>query len=122
MVDPIEQRVIEMITIRSGCYIFRKKKYDTYTAESSIHFDVQLDQDDVEELVEEFAKEFGVDMSNFHLEAYYPEVKFSWNLFKNLTLWMFLISRLTCLFNRLRPGNGCSTNCEELNKWLYLFT
>lgn len=41
MVDPIEQRVIEMITIRSGCYIFRKKKYDTYTAESSIHFDVQ---------------------------------------------------------------------------------
>lgn len=71
-----------MITIRSGCYMFRKKKYDTYTAESNIHFDVQLDQDDVEELVEEFEKEFGVDMSNFHLEVYYPEVKFSWNPFK----------------------------------------
>ncbi|MDU4422618.1 DUF1493 family protein [Raoultella planticola] len=100
MVDPIEQRVIEMITIRGGCYIFSKKKYDTYTPESSIHFDVQLDQDDVEELVEEFETEFGVDMSTFHLEAYYPEVKFSWNLFKkpdpvdvpDLTIDMFIQS------------------------------
>ncbi len=82
MVEGIEKRVIEMFTIRSGTYLFRKKKYDTYTPESSIHFDVQLDQDDVEELVEDYSKEFNVDMSNFHLETYYPEVKFSWNPFK----------------------------------------
>lgn len=82
MVEDIEKRVIEMFTIRSGTYLFRKKKYDTYTAESSVHFDVQLDQDDVEELVEEYSKEFNVDMSDFHLETYYPEVNFSWNPFK----------------------------------------
>ncbi|ELY4524395.1 DUF1493 family protein [Cronobacter turicensis] len=82
MVEDIEKRVIEMFTIRSGSYLFRKKKYDTYTAESSIHFDVGLDQDDVEELIEDYSKEFNVDMSNFHLETYYPTVNFSWNPFK----------------------------------------
>ncbi|AFK00671.1 DUF1493 family protein [Cronobacter sakazakii] len=82
MVEDIEKRVIEMFTIRSGSYLFRKKKYDTYTAESSIHFDVRLDQDDVEELIEDYSKEFNVDMSNFHLETYYPTVNFSWNPFK----------------------------------------
>ncbi|ELY2495225.1 DUF1493 family protein [Cronobacter muytjensii] len=82
MVEDIEKRVIEMFTIRSGSYLFRKKKYDTYTAESSIHFDVRLDQDDVEELIEDYSKAFNVDMSNFHLETYYPTVSFSWNPFK----------------------------------------
>lgn len=82
MVEDIEKRVIDMFTIRSGSYLFRKKKYDTYTAESSIHFDVRLDQDDVEELIEDYSKEFNVDMSNFHLETYYPTVNFSWNPFK----------------------------------------
>ncbi|WP_105686306.1 DUF1493 family protein [Cronobacter dublinensis] len=82
MVEDIEKRVIEMFTIRSGSYLFRKKKYDTYTAESSIHFDVRLDQDDVEELIEDYSKAFNVDMSNFHLETYYPTVNFSWNPFK----------------------------------------
>ncbi|EOJ6002659.1 DUF1493 family protein [Cronobacter sakazakii] len=82
MVEDIEKRVIEMFTIRSGSYLFRKKKYDTYTAESSIHFDVRLDQDDVEELIEDYSTEFNVDMSNFHLETYYPKVNFSWNPFK----------------------------------------
>nr|WP_315300191.1 DUF1493 family protein [Raoultella terrigena] len=82
MVDNIEQRVIALITRHSSYYPFRKQKYDTFTAESSIHFDVRLDQDEVEELNEDFAKEFGVDMSNFHLEDYYPEVKHSWNPFK----------------------------------------
>lgn len=78
----IEQRVLHMFSVRAGAYMFRKKKYDTYTAESNIYFDVQLDQGDVEELVEDFAKEFGVDMSNFHLETYYPDVNHSWNPFK----------------------------------------
>ena len=82
MVEDIEKLVIEMFTIRSGSYLFRKKKYDTYTAESSIHFDVRLDQDDVEELIEDYSKEFNVDMSNFHLETYYPTVNFSWDPFK----------------------------------------
>ncbi|ELY5941135.1 DUF1493 family protein [Cronobacter malonaticus] len=82
MAEDIEKRVIEMFTIRSGSYLFRKKKYDTYTAESSIHFDVRLDHDDVEELIEDYSKEFNVDMSNFHLETYYPTVNFSWNPFK----------------------------------------
>ncbi len=82
MVDDIEQRVIALITRHSSYYPFRKKKYDTFTTESSIHFDVQLDQDEVEEVIEDFIKEFNVDMSNFHLTTYYPEVNFSWNPFK----------------------------------------
>ncbi len=82
MLDDIEQRVITLVTRHSGVYMFRKKKYDTYTASSSIHFDVGLDQDDVEELIEDYAKAFNVDMSNFHLENYYPKVNFSWNPFR----------------------------------------
>lgn len=82
MVDDIEQRVITLVTRHSGVYMFRKKKYDTYTASSSIHFDVKLDQDDAEELIDEYSREFNVDMSNFRLETYYPEVNFSWNLLK----------------------------------------
>lgn len=82
MVDDIGQRVITLVTRRSGVYMFRRKKYDIYTASSSIHFDVKLDQEDVEELIEDYSKEFNVDMSNFHLETYYPEVNFSWNPFK----------------------------------------
>ncbi|QJT80451.1 DUF1493 family protein [Kosakonia sp. MUSA4] len=80
--DDIEKRVIEMFTVHSGAYMFRKKKYDTYTKESSIYFDVRLDQDDVEELIEEYSAEFNVDMSNFHIEKYYPQVNYSWNPFK----------------------------------------
>ncbi|WP_455915113.1 DUF1493 family protein [Pantoea agglomerans] len=82
MVDSIEQRVIEFVTRRGGVYMFRKKKYDTYTASSSIHFDVKLDQDDVEELIDDYSEEFNVDMSSFHIETYYPDVHFSWNPFK----------------------------------------
>lgn len=82
MVDPIEQQVIALITRHSSYYPFRKQKYDTFTAESSIHFDVRLDQGEVEEVIEDFIKEFGVDMSAFNIETYYPEVKHSWNPFK----------------------------------------
>jgi hypothetical protein len=99
MVGSLEQQVIDLVTRHSGVYVFRKKKHDTYTAESSIHYDVRLDQDDVEELVEEYSKVFHVDMSNFHIEAYYPEVKFSLNPFKkqvvdipDFTIRMFIES------------------------------
>jgi len=80
--DSIEQRVIDLVTRHSGVYMFRKKKYDTYTAESSLHFDVRLDVDDAEELMDEFFREFKVDRGHFKLEVYYPDVKFSWNPFK----------------------------------------
>ncbi|MNC22638.1 hypothetical protein D3C75_706440 [compost metagenome] len=82
MVDDIDQRVIALITKHSSYYPFRKQKRDTFTAESSIHFDVRLDQGEVEELIADFAREFTVDVSAFNVEAYYPEVKHSWNPFK----------------------------------------
>ena len=82
MVGPIEQKVIDLITRHSSYYPFRKKKYDTFTAESSIHFDVRLDQGEIEEVIADFINEFGVDMTTFNVETYYPEVKFSWNPFK----------------------------------------
>lgn len=67
MVEDIAQRVIDMITIHSGTYLLRKKKYDSYTASSNIYFDVKLSQDDIEELIEDYAKTFNVDMSDFRL-------------------------------------------------------
>lgn len=82
MVDDIDQRVIALITKHSSYYPFRKQKRDTFTAESSIHFDVRLDQGEVEELIADFAREFTVDVSAFNVETYYPEVKHSWNPFK----------------------------------------
>lgn len=82
MVEDIEQRVITLVTRRSGRYMFRKKKYDTYTPESNIHFDVRLDVDDVEELMEDFFKEFNVDQGSFKIETYYPDASPSWNPFK----------------------------------------
>ncbi|WP_147200857.1 DUF1493 family protein [Pantoea sp. CCBC3-3-1] len=82
MVDNIEQRVIDLVTRHSGAYVFRKKKYDTYTAESNIHFDVRLDIDDTEELMDEFFTEFNVERGDFNLKKYYPDVPFSWNPFK----------------------------------------
>ncbi|MBS0968520.1 DUF1493 family protein [Nissabacter archeti] len=78
----IEQRVIALVTRYSGVYMFRKKKYDTYTAESNIHFDVQLDVDDAEELMDEFFKVFNTERGNFKLEHYYPDVPLSWNPLK----------------------------------------
>ena len=82
MINDIEQRVIALVTRHSGVYIFRRKKYDTYTAESNIHFDVRLDVDDAEELMNEFFGQFNIDRGNFRLEKYYPEAPFSWNPFK----------------------------------------
>ena len=83
MVDnEIEQRVIDLVTRHSGVYLFRKKKYDTYTAESNIHFDVGLDVDDAEEMMDSFFKEFNTDRAKFTLETYYPDIPISWNPFK----------------------------------------
>lgn len=82
MVEDIAQRVIDLVTRHSGVYMFRKKKYDTYTAESNIHFDVRLDVDDAEELMDEFFTVFNTDRGNFKLETYYPDVPLSWNPFK----------------------------------------
>lgn len=82
MVDDVHQRVIELVTRYSGVYLFRKKKHDTYTKDSSIHFDVRLDVDDAEALMDEFFTTFNTERGNFSLENYYPEVSFSWNPFK----------------------------------------
>ncbi|WP_159281427.1 DUF1493 family protein [Rahnella variigena] len=80
--DDIAKQVIDLVTRRSGVYMFRRKKYDTYTEESNIHFDVKLDQDDVEELMDEYFSKFQVKKEGFKIETYYPEVTFSWNPFK----------------------------------------
>ncbi|MFP2239428.1 DUF1493 family protein [Pseudescherichia vulneris] len=74
--------ITAIAALYSGVYMFRKKKYDTYTAESSVHFDVRLDVDEAEELMNAFFMEFNVGPGNFKLETYYPEVEFSLNPFK----------------------------------------
>lgn len=80
--DTIEQQVIDLVNLYSGFYILRAKKYDTYTPQSNIHFDVKLDQDDAEGLMDEYFSRFRVQKGNFSLKNYYPPLMFSWNPFK----------------------------------------
>lgn len=82
MVDNLSQRVIDLVTRHSGVYMFRRNKYDSYTAESNIHFDVRLDVDDAEEMMEEFFTEFNTERGNFKIETYYPDVPLTWNPFR----------------------------------------
>lgn len=80
--NKIEQQVIDLVTKYSEFYILGVKRYDTYTPQSNIHFDVKLDQDDAEGLMVEYFSCFRVEKGNFSLEVYYPPLKFSWNPFK----------------------------------------
>ncbi|KHJ66656.1 acyl carrier protein [Pantoea rodasii] len=80
--DDIEKRVIELVTLQSGSYMFRRKKFDAYNAESNIHFDVKLDQDDVEEMMDKYFPEFQVKKERFNIHHYFPEVKAALNPFK----------------------------------------
>ena len=80
--EDIENRILAMVTRYSGVYLFRKKKYDEYTPESSIHFDLKLDQEEAEESMEDFFQKFNVTKEGFDIKIYYPEVELSWNPFK----------------------------------------
>jgi|SRR5471030_848485 len=102
MVEDIEQKVIDLATRHDGAYLFKKSKKNTITPEWSIHFDLRLDVDEAQELMDEFFTEFSVSRERFSLDTYYPEVLFSLNPFKkkvldipNFTIGMLIESAKT---------------------------
>ncbi|MGB9095814.1 DUF1493 family protein [Erwinia sp.] len=103
----IEKKVIALITGYSGTYSFRKQKYDIYTAESSIHFDVRLDVDEFDYLMDEYFLHFNVDKESFNISTYYPDVPVSLNPFKKTIID---IPELTI---------GMLIESAKAGKWLY---
>jgi Protein of unknown function (DUF1493) len=86
MVDDIAQRVIALATRHDGVYLFKKWKKNELMPESSIHFDLRLDVDEAEELMDDFFKEFSVSRGSFTIATYYPELPISLNPFKKKQL------------------------------------
>lgn len=86
MVDDIAQRVIALATRHDGVYLFKNVKKQQLTPQSSIHFDLRLDVDEAQELMDEFFSEFAVSRGSFSLDTYYPDVPLSWNPFKKQVL------------------------------------
>lgn len=86
MVDDIAQRVIALATRHDGVYLFKNVKKQQLTPQSSIHFDLRLDVDEAQELMDEFFTEFSVSRGGFSLDTYYPDVPLSLNPFKKQVL------------------------------------
>lgn len=83
MVDDIEQRIFALVRRYQGVYLFNNaKKQRTLTPETDFDTDMRLDVGEVEDLMDQFFKEFHVDKGNFNIEKYYPVEPFSWNPFK----------------------------------------
>lgn len=64
-------------------YLFNnEKKQRLLTQDTDFDTDMQLDVGEVEDLMDEFFKEFQVERGRFKIETYYPDTPFSWNPFK----------------------------------------
>lgn len=79
MVDDIEKKVLALAKRHDGFYLFKNK---ALTPESSIYFDLQLDRDEAEDLMNDFFTEFNVLRGRFNIENYYPDIPVSFNPFK----------------------------------------
>lgn len=83
MVANIEQRIYALARRHNGVYLINnEEKQKLLNAGTDIDSDMLLDVDEAEELMEEFFREFSVDRGSFNIKVYYPDVPFSWNLFK----------------------------------------
>lgn len=79
MVDDIEKKVLALAKRHDGFYLFKNR---TLTPKSSIYFDLQLDRDEAEDLMNDFFAEFNVFRGNFSIADYYPDVAFKFNPLK----------------------------------------
>lgn len=83
MVGDIEDRIFALARRYNGVYLFNnEKKQRLLNAETDFDTDMRLDIGEVEDLMDEFFKEFQVDRASFRIETYYPDEPFSWNPFK----------------------------------------
>jgi len=83
MVDNIEQRVYELICSYAGVYLFSFEPVKL-TLESDLDADLYLEDLDASDLMDTFFSELHVDRGNFNIKTYYPDIPFSWNLFKKM--------------------------------------
>jgi len=81
MVDNIEQRVYELIRPYAGVYLFSFEPVEL-TLESDLDADLDLEDLDASELMDTFFSELHVERGNFNIKTYYPDIPFSWNLFR----------------------------------------
>jgi hypothetical protein len=82
MVEDLEQRIHSLVRRYHGFYIF---KDPVLTSSTDLDSDLGLEEDEAEELMNTFFKEFGVEKGNFSIKTYYPDVPTSLNPFKKYT-------------------------------------
>ncbi|MDU6226040.1 MAG: DUF1493 family protein [Enterobacter asburiae] len=81
MVDNIEQRVYAHVRPYAGKYLFNYKKV-LLTPETDLDTDLNIDELEAEDLMNDFFKIFNVERGNFNIETYFPNIPFTWNIFK----------------------------------------
>lgn len=83
MAGNIEQRIYALARRYNGVYLINNEKNQQLLNPSTdLDTDMWLDVGEAEELMEGFFREFNVDRGSFNIKIYYPDVPFSWNLFK----------------------------------------
>lgn len=67
--DTLEQRIYELVRSHDGIYLFKKKEL---TPSTDLDSDLQLEDDEVLALMDDFFTTFNVDKGNFSITTYYP--------------------------------------------------
>ncbi len=91
MVDDIEQRIYDLVRPYAGVYVFKRKPV-SLTPDTDLDTDLSIDELEIEDLMNDFFKEFSVQRGNFNIKNYFPDVPFSFNPFKKQRPYLFQIS------------------------------
>ncbi|HHC0311366.1 TPA: DUF1493 family protein, partial [Salmonella enterica] len=67
--DTLEHRIYELVRSHDGIYLFKKKEL---TPSTDLDSDLQLEDDEVLALMDDFFTTFNVDKGNFSITTYYP--------------------------------------------------
>lgn len=84
--DTLEQRIYELVRSHDGIYLFKKKEL---TPSTDLDSDLQLEDDEVLALMDDFFTTFNVDKGNFSITT--SEVGNRW-LPTRPRLWLFMPS------------------------------
>lgn len=77
----IEHRVYELVRPYAAIYLFNLKKVEL-TPDTDLDTDLSIDETKVEDLMNDFFREFNVERENFKIETYYTSAPLSWNPFR----------------------------------------
>ncbi|WP_025475894.1 DUF1493 family protein, partial [Yersinia pestis] len=65
MVDDIEQRIYDLVRPYAGVYVFKRKPV-SLTPDTDLDTDLSIDELEIEDLMNDFFKEFSVQRGNFN--------------------------------------------------------